>query len=432
MADIFVSYKKEDFDAADRIVKALKNEGMSVWWDDGLTPKESWDIEIEREIVAASTVVVLWSTRSYLSEWVRREAHFAQDHGKLVPVMVETTELPIAFTLNQTVNLVGWDGDRENRQWRKLLTWVADLVAAKPGDSQPLQLPATAPQNRFRDAIGYLGSGDPIVDGVLVNASTPAGTAFRDGEHFPVMRIVPRGSFLLGAGAEDPDRATYETPQVRVNIQASFAIGVFPITISEYQHLCDAPPSAPPPPQTLSGWAWFGRHKTASAAAAQPSAPSNPRLPITQVTFDEAQAYIQRLSATTKESYRLPSEAEWEYACRAGTLSRYFWGDTADSAHAAFGLSAGPVEPGKFPGNGFGLHDMHGNVREWAADLWHDSYELTPTDGRPSIEGHAAMRVVRGGGWSDSTVLLRSAARMRATQSLRSNVIGFRVARTLA
>jgi formylglycine-generating enzyme required for sulfatase activity len=138
-----------------------------------------------------------------------------------------------------------------------------------------------------------------------------------------------------------------------------------------------------------------------------------------------------KLVSATKENYRIPSEAEWEYACRAGSRTRYSCGDMIDSAHAAFGLTAGPVEPGSFPPNAFGLYDMHGNIREWTADLWHDSYELTPSDGRPATEGHASMRLVRGGGWCDHAALLRSAARMRATQSIRSEVIGFRVARTL-
>ena len=432
MANIFLSYKKEDFEIADRLVAELRNEGMSVWWDDGLTPKAAWDEEIEREISDASTVVVLWSPRSVSSEWVRREAHFAQDRGKLVPVIVEATNIPIAFTLNQTVNLAGWDGKHENRQWRKLLTWIADLVATKPGNANIPQAAGAAPPNRFRDAVGYMASGDPIVDGALVNASTPAGTAFRDGEHLPVMRIVPRGSFLLGATADDPDHDSYEVPQKRVEIPAPFAIGIFPILVSQYQNIMGSPAPTPAPPVPSPRWGWFGKHKveTARVTVATPLA-LNSRVPTTRVSFDEAQAFVEGLASATKENYRIPSEAEWEYACRAGSSTRYCCGDIIDSTKAVFGLTAGPVEPGSFPPNAFGLYDMHGNVREWAADLWHDSYELTPSDGRPATEGHASMRLVRGGGWSDNAALLRSAARMRATQSIRSDVIGFRVVRTL-
>ena len=89
------------------------------------------------------------------------------------------------------------------------------------------------------------------------------------------------------------------------------------------------------------------------------------------------------------------------------------------------------MEVGRFPVNAFGLYDMHGNVREWTADLWHDSFDGTPADGRPALEGHGSMRLVRGGCWSDGPGLLRSAARMRATQSIRSGIIGFRLARSL-
>jgi len=432
MANIFLSYKKEDFEIADRLVAALRKEGMSVWWDDGLTPKAAWDEEIEREISDASTVVVLWSPRSVSSEWVRREAHFAQERGKLVPVIVEATSIPLAFTLNQTVNLAGWDGKGENRQWRKLLTWITDLVATKPGNANILQTAGAAPPNPFRDAVAYMASGDPIVDGALVNASTPAGTAFRDGEQLPVMRIVPKGSFLLGATADDSDHESYEVPQRRVEIPAPFAIGVFPILLSEYQNIIGSAAPTPGPPASSPRRRWFGKHKvdTAPVRVAIPN-PLNPRVPITRICFDEAQSFVERLASATGENYRIPSEAEWEYACRAGTRTRYHYGDTIDSTKAAFGLTAGPVEPGSFPANAFGLYDMHGNVREWAADLWHDSYELTPSDGRPATEGHASMRLVRGGGWSDNAALLRSAARMRATQSIRADVIGFRVVRTL-
>jgi type I restriction enzyme S subunit len=127
----------------------------------------------------------------------------------------------------------------------------------------------------------------------------------------------------------------------------------------------------------------------------------------------------------------VPSEAEWEYSCRAGSATRYSCGDTIDSTRAVFGLPSGPFETGAHPANAFGIYDMHGNVREWTADLWHDSYDSTPQDGRPALDGHSAMRVVRGGGWRDNTAMLRSAARLRATPSIRSDVIGFRVVRSI-
>ncbi len=214
---------------------ALSESGISVWWDDGITPRQAWDTEIEQAISAASTVVVLWSPRSVVSEWVRTEAHYGKDRGKLVPVLVEPCTIPIAFTLTQTVNLSGWHGNREDRQWRKLLTWITDLISTKPGNANlPSGLVSANATNVYRDAIGELPSGEPIYDGAFINPSTPPGTVFRDSDQMPVMRIVPQGSFLLGAAREDPDRAPYESPQRRIEIPAPYAIGVYPVLASEY------------------------------------------------------------------------------------------------------------------------------------------------------------------------------------------------------
>ena len=182
MADIFVSHKKDDFQIADRFVSALRAEGFNVWWDDSLTPKDAWDATIEHQLALASVVVVLWTARSVNSDWVRTEAHYGQDRGKLVPVMMEACTIPIAFLLKQTVDLSSWQGARDHRQWRKLLTWIADLISTKPGNANIPKALGAAQPNPFREAIDRLPSGDPVVDGALVNSSTPAGTAFRDGE----------------------------------------------------------------------------------------------------------------------------------------------------------------------------------------------------------------------------------------------------------
>jgi formylglycine-generating enzyme required for sulfatase activity len=431
VADAFISYKREDAETASLVVSGLRESGISVWWDDGITSRQAWDTEIEQAISAASTVVVLWSPRSVGSEWVRTEAHYGKDRGKLVPVLVEPCTIPIAFTLTQTVNLVGWKGNREDRQWRKLLTWITDLISTKPGNANlPGGLASGNTTNVYRDAIGALPSGEPIYDGAFINPSTPQGTVFRDGDAMPVMRIVPRGSFLLGAGHDDPDRASYEMPQKRIDIPASFAIGVFPVLASEYLKWAGTLPSAPVPAVPAGGWLSRFRTPPAQAKAAAAPAPQA-GIPVTNISYDDAQVLVSRLSSASQQDYRIPSEAEWEYACRAGSHARYSCGDSIDQSKAAFALTAGPVTVGRYPPNGFGLYDMHGNVREWTADLWHDSYDLTPQDGRPALDGHSSMRLARGGGWRDSPVMLRSAARMRATQSIRVDVIGFRVARSV-
>ena len=378
-------------------------------------------------------VVVLWSPRSVTSEWVRTEAHYGKDREKLVPALIEPCTIPIAFTLTQTVNLCGWKGNREDPQWRKLLTWVTDLISTKPGNAgQPAGPVSEATPNAYRNAIGSLPSGEPVYDGAFINPHTPPGNVFRDGDEMPIMRIVPKGLFLLGTTQDDPDCSSYETPQKRIDIPASFAIGVFPVLISEYVKVVGSRPPAIVPPVPARGW--FSRFRAPSKPPAQVAAASSaePGIPVTGISYDEAQAFVGLLSSASQHRYRVPSEAEWEYACRAGSVTRYSCGDTIDNpTRAAFALASGPVAVGAYPANNFGLYDMHGNVREWTADPWHDSYDLTPQDGRPALDGHSAMRVVRGGGWRDSAVMLRSAARMRATQSIRTDVIGFRVARSV-
>jgi formylglycine-generating enzyme required for sulfatase activity len=429
VANVFISYKKEDSASAERIAAALRNQGLSVWWDDHLTARESWDATIEKEIEAAAAVVVLWTARSVTSEWVRTEAHYAAERGKLVPVRLDDCPIPIAFFLRQTIQLSGWEGDDQHRQWRKLLTWILDLVSMHGASATQLQ-GANAPSNRFRDVLGHLVSGEPIVDGAFINAATPAGTLFRDGERLPVMRVLPKGSFMLGSPPGDADRTAVEGPQRRVNIPEPFAMGVYPVLVEEYRHFIGQLPTPGQRTESPRGLRkFFGSSSARSNATATAFVDS---APVTWISFDDAARFIARLAELSGEKYRVPSESEWEYACRAGTQTRYAFGDTIDTTMAAFGAANGPIPAGKFRPNAFGLYDLHGNVREWTADLWHESYDSTPLDGAPASEGHSSMRVVRGGAWSDEAALLRSSARMRATESGRSNLIGIRVARALS
>jgi formylglycine-generating enzyme required for sulfatase activity len=147
------------------------------------------------------------------------------------------------------------------------------------------------------------------------------------------------------------------------------------------------------------------------------------------VSWNDAQEYVRRLSQRTGQNYRLPSEAEWEYAARAGTTTAYFWGDHFDGGRANNGGSTVPV--GRYPANAFGLHDMHGNVWEWVQDFWHDSYAVAPSDGSARMSGgDASRRVLRGGSWFNTPQILRSANRGRNSPDFRLYITGFRIART--
>jgi formylglycine-generating enzyme required for sulfatase activity len=156
------------------------------------------------------------------------------------------------------------------------------------------------------------------------------------------------------------------------------------------------------------------------------------RRPVINVSWHDTQAYIAWLNSKTSGGYRLPSEAEWEYACRAGTTTPYWTGASISKSQGQFN-SQSTALVGSYPPNAFGLHDMHGNVSEWCEDVWHDNYDGAPSDGSARVSGgDASFRVLRGGNWSTSPVYLRSASRYwRYRADAGYGLFGFRVARTV-
>jgi formylglycine-generating enzyme required for sulfatase activity len=238
------------------------------------------------------------------------------------------------------------------------------------------------------------------------------------------MVSIPGGTFMMGL--PETEEASYddERPQHLVTIEP-FWMGEVPVTQAQYQAIMGRNPS------TFQG---AGR--------------SN--YPVERVNWYDAVAFCQRLSALTSLEFRLPSEAEWEYACRAGTTTPFHFGATITTDLANYrGIpdkvgdqtypghyGKGPTgayreettEVGQFPPNRFGLYDMHGNVWEWCADHWYESYEEAPTDGSARIsDNNNTNRLLRGGAWSSDPLFCRSACRSSATPGSRSYVVGFRV-----
>jgi formylglycine-generating enzyme required for sulfatase activity len=232
------------------------------------------------------------------------------------------------------------------------------------------------------------------------------GRVFRDCSNVcPEMVVLPAGSFTMGSNDYDS-----EMPPHTVTIQRPFAVGKFEVTFAEWD-ACVADGGCRHRPGD-QGW---GRG----------------RRPVIYVSWNDAKEYVAWLSRKTGKTYRLLSEAEWEYAARAGTTTRYAFGDTISESQAQF--SAGKtVEVGSFPPNRFGLHDMHGNVWEWVEDSWHSDYNGAPLDGSMWTGGNMSLRVLRGGSWLYiDPGSLRSAIRSRYRPGIRDSVVGFRVARTL-
>jgi len=241
-------------------------------------------------------------------------------------------------------------------------------------------------------------------------------TEFKDCAGCPRMVVIPAGEFTMGSPASEQGAET----QHRVTIATPFAVGKFEITFDE----------------------WGACVKDGGCGGYRPQDQSWGRgtRPVIDISFEKAKAYVNWLSRKTGKPYRLLSEAEWEYAARAGTTTAYSTGTSLSPRAANFDGSedgSGPSEVnrkktmpvGSFPANGFGLHDMHGNASEWVEDCWHDDYTAqAPTDGSAWVEGNCNGRVMRGGSWEDSPVELRSAARLGEFKDQSSYTDGFRVA----
>jgi len=242
---------------------------------------------------------------------------------------------------------------------------------------------------------------------------------------FPEMIVLPAGRFFMGSPNTDPDAFDVEFPQHEVTLEAPFAIGRFPITVDNWT--------------------------TAETAGAKLHSPSPTLLersswPVTEVNWFDAQNYIAWLNEVLGlsgrvDAYRLPSEAEWEYACRAGASTRYAWGDEPSmklanmSGYDRYGrniIRREVMSVNAHPANAFGVFDMHGNVWEWCADSWHENFVGAPCDGSTWDEGdYSEHRVMRGGAHFFLGRDIRAAVRYGEVAAERAAQFGFRVARSL-
>ncbi|MEQ1618766.1 MAG: SUMF1/EgtB/PvdO family nonheme iron enzyme [Terricaulis sp.] len=255
------------------------------------------------------------------------------------------------------------------------------------------------------------------------------GAEFRDGEGLPLLVTIQPGKFTMGSPPNEKDRFDDEGPQREVRIEYPLAVGKFPVTVGEWKKFI----AATGHDTGSSAYIWDGKEwkDTPGRGWASPGFPHDDGHPVTCVNWNDSEAFTAWIAKLTGQNYRLLSEAEWEYACRAGTTSRYACGDQITSAQANFNQDKGGTTPvGAYPANKFGLHDMHGNVWEWVRDFYAGSYAGLPSDGSAN-ETKSSNRVYRGGSWYDGPQGLRSAKRVRSAPMGRVNDLGFRLARTI-
>jgi formylglycine-generating enzyme required for sulfatase activity len=315
---------------------------------------------------------------------------------------------------------------------RKVLQ--ARAAAAYLAEQERARTRAAAPVAADADAAAPAAQSKPAIEPVLMR------DRFLDGgAEGPELVLLRAGRFQMGspeherkiamaAGAQKNWLAR-ETPQHWVGIARPFALGRYPVTVGEWRRFVEA-----------TGWRPDGEVDWAA-----PGFPQTDAHPVVGVSWFDAQRYLAWLSEATGQRYRLPSEAEWEYACRAGTRTAFSFGDGINTDLANYdgnftwnGGARGEYRRGTtpvthFPANPWGLHDMHGNVWEWVQDVMHDSYEGAPLDGSAWEEGgERARRILRGGSWLYNPRYLRSALRNGFSAVMSNDIVGFRVARELA
>ncbi len=314
---------------------------------------------------------------------------------------------------------------------------IVEDDAAQQDDVQPSLMPAAA-SSVPASLIQAKSSVEP----------TTRGQVFRDCPECPEMVLLPAGRFSMGSPPGELQRKANEGPIREVNV-ASFALARTEVTVADFLRFVEAT-GYQTDAETDRGesrgcavwagteWEWF-----ADASWRSPQIEQTNLDPVVCLSWDDAQQYVKWLSRSTGKYYRLPSESEWEYAARAETSTRFNTGVCITTLQANFagtaparGCPAGDyrqrtVPVGSYPGNAFGLHDMHGNVWEWVEDCWNENYLQAPSDGSAWLTGDCGRRVLRGGSWFDFGQFLRSSIRFGGTHTGRNYGAGLRPARSL-
>lgn len=279
---------------------------------------------------------------------------------------------------------------------------------------------AAAPARARASAGAQAGAGAQASGPAQAAATTPtaasdnakaAGGELHDCPACPVLVGLTPGPFTMGSNTSDPS----EKPAHRVSLSTPFAIGKYEVTVAQWKACADA----------------------GTCARASQEVATDPNAPVRDVSWDDVQQYLKWLSTASGKAYRLPSEAEWEYAARGGTSTPYWWGAQMAQGKAnckecgAPWHLEGPAPVGSFAANSYGLYDMNGSVWEWVADCWHNTYKDAPADGRVWDAPNCSVRVIRGGSWREGAAYMVASTRFKYDASVRHTQNGFRVARSL-
>jgi formylglycine-generating enzyme required for sulfatase activity len=308
---------------------------------------------------------------------------------------------------DKTVKFNG-SADLQAKAWQRFLAaWAQDNPLSREDDD--LRSQAMARQQQALAAAPTVAQVQPATSAAASTAYSAvmgAGQAFKDCADCPEMVVIPAGSFQMGSNDYEDEKPIHS-----VNLK-SFALGKYEVTLSQWTALMGS---------------YHGYFKDCGD-----------NCPVERVNWNDIQQYIQKLNQKTGQQYRLPSEAEWEYAARAESTTKYSWGNDIGQNNANCNScgsqwdNKGLAPVGSFKPNAFGLHDMHGNVWEWVQDYRHDNYSAAPTNGSAwETGGKQEERVLRGGSFSGNPASLRSANRSSSSPRYSYGFSGFRLARTV-
>lgn len=440
---LFCSYSRKDEFLRQELethLSTLKRGNLVTWYDRLLEPGSNWDDRIKQELETAEIILLLVSpdflasNYCYETEVARAIERHKAGTACVIPVLLRPTDIEGL----ELFNLMGYpQGLKPVTQWSDRDEAFVDVVKGirqavnkllSQASSQSIPTPSATSTTSLRLHSFAFESVTVNEQGKIIQYQLGEAQQWEEdlGNGIVLETVsIPGGSFLMGSPREEEGREEdgRESPRHCVEI-APFFMGKYPVTQSQYQAVMGNNPS---------NVQENGAHR-----------------PVENVSWEGSIAFCQKLSQKTKRTYRLPSEAEWEYACRARTTTPFHFGETMTTDLANYRGTdwelSGTIYPGnygtgpkgkyreettpvgKFSPNAFGLFDMHGNVWEWCADHWHSNYQGAPTNGNAwNIGGDSNVRLFRGGSWYSDPASCRSAYRYWFTPDDCDGDVGFRV-----
>ncbi|MFV2055712.1 MAG: SUMF1/EgtB/PvdO family nonheme iron enzyme [Thiohalomonadales bacterium] len=433
MRKVFISYRRED-SAGAYVAQSIQGEldahfgkGSAVFDVDSIPLGKDYRLHLDEEVQQCDVLLavigdhwlrLLHERRDDPRDFVQIEITAALKRDiPVVPVLVGNASMPKEGDLAEDLAPLAFRQATEVRAGKNLSDHFEHLLRGldKLFDTEvKTPIPPTKAKTQRKSKVTK--PKPPLYQAVDIVKDK-----LKVGGKGPAMVIIAKGTFTMGSPLSEQGRYDDEGPQHRVSIAKAFALGQCPVIFADYDRFARTTARDLPDDE---GW---GRDQR----------------PVINVSWHDAQAYSDWMSAQTGFNYRLPSEAEWEYAARASTTAPFYCGETIHTDQANYNgetiYSSGQkgkylkktVSVGSYPANPFQLYDMHGNVWEWLQDGYQDNYDGAPAEGSAWQAGVCASRVLRGGSWLDVPLCVRSANRGRIRPDDRYDFVGFRLARML-